>query len=192
MAFNVNELKGALKLGGARSAIFEVILDTPTYLPSFTDGARFLVRAAEIPAATVGVIDVTYFGRAVRFAGNRTFGDWTVTVLNDEDFAVRDLLEAWSNSMNTLVGNRRLALQDNGPGSYKANATVNQLGKQGNIIRAYEFQGIFPTEIAAIGLDWATEGIQEFTATFTYDAWIAKDTGTSQHVLTEAAQNFAS
>jgi len=191
MAFNVNELKGALKFGGARSAIFEVQLDTPSYLPAPENGAKFLVRAAEIPAASIGVIDVTYFGRPVRFSGNRTFADWTVTVLNDEDFAVRDLMEAWSNSMNSLAGNARLpGIPDNGTGSYKATAQVNQLGKNGELLRQYELQGIFPTEVSTIALDWGTEGIQEFTVTFTYDQWIKLDTGSSQQVLTRAGQEF--
>jgi hypothetical protein len=173
MAFNVDNLKGALKFGGTRSSLFEVYLSVPQYLTQVSELGRFLVRAAEIPAASVGVVDVTYFGRPIRFAGNRTFADWTVTILNDEDFEIRDAMEAWSNSINSFSGNRRApGVPDNGAGSYKASAIVNQLGKDGSLLRQYEFQGMFPTEVAAIGLDWGTEGIQEFTTTFTYDQWV--------------------
>ena len=51
--------------------------------------ATFLVKAANIPASTVGVIEVPYRGRTLKIAGDRTFEPWTITVLNDKGFALR-------------------------------------------------------------------------------------------------------
>jgi hypothetical protein len=176
MAFKVADFKAGLRLGGARPSLFEVTIQNPGYVRQLNN-ISVLCRAAEIPAATIGTIDVQYFGRAVRYAGNRTFADWTVTVLNDEDFYLRDAFEAWSNGINTLETNVRippanLASADRG---YKTTATVIQYGKAGNKLREYEFIGIYPTEVSTIGLDWGNEAIEEFTVAFTYDHWRVKN-----------------
>ena len=176
MAFKVADFKAGLKLGGARPSLFEVTIQNPGYVRQLNN-ISVLCRAAEIPAATIGTIDVQYFGRAVRFAGNRTFADWTVTVLNDEDFYLRDAFEAWSNGINTLETNVRIppANAPTADRGYKTTATVIQYGKSGNKLREYEFIGIYPTEVSTIGLDWGNEAIEEFTVAFTYDHWRVKN-----------------
>ena len=84
MAFNVNEIRSQLTLGGARNSLFQVTMSNPAN--SVGDiKIPFMVRASQIPAATLGVIEVPYFGRKIRLAGDRTFGEWTVVVINDED-----------------------------------------------------------------------------------------------------------
>ena len=50
-------------------------------------------------------------------------------------------------------------------------SSVFQYGKSGNILREYQFVGIYPTEVSTIGLDWGNEAIEEFTVSFTYDHW---------------------
>ena len=54
----------------------------------------FLVKAANIPASVVGVVNVPYRGRQLKIAGDRTFEPWTVTVLNDQSFKFRAFFEA--------------------------------------------------------------------------------------------------
>lgn len=170
MAFNVNEIRSQLSLGGARNSLFQVTIQNPA------NGAAdikvpFLVRAAQIPASTLGLIEVPYFGRKIRMAGDRTFADWTVTVINDEDFAIRNALEQWSNQIQSHQGNLR-QFGSASPSAYKAQAQVTQFSKTGNAIRTYTFNGIFPTEISPIEMDWnATDTIEEFTVTFQYDWW---------------------
>ena len=172
MAFNITEFQGQLTGGGARPNLFQVTIDNPVDRGSFIK-TSFMVKAAQIPAATLGTATVNYFGREVKLAGNRTFADWTVTILNDEDFLVRDGMERWSNAINGLESNLR------SPGlattaQYKTNATVTQFGKIGNPIRTYNFVGIYPTEVAAIDVDWGTnDQIEEFGVTFAYDYWQA-------------------
>ena len=63
------------------------------------EGARlstFLVKAANLPASTVGVVEVPFRGRTLKIAGDRTFEPWTVTVMNDENFLLERKLEEWS------------------------------------------------------------------------------------------------
>jgi hypothetical protein len=119
----------------------------------------------------LGIIEVPYFGRRIKMAGDRTFADWSVTVINDEDFLIRNAMEEWSNKINSLQGNLR-QFGAASPLLYKANAQVTQFSKTGTPIRTYQFNGIFPSAIAPIDLDWsATDQIEEFTVTFQYDWW---------------------
>ena len=170
MAFNVNEIRSQLSLGGARNSLFQVTIQNPA------NGAAdikvpFLVRAAQIPASTLGLIEVPYFGRKIKMAGDRTFADWTVTVINDEDFLIRNALEQWSNQIQSHQGNLRRFGSAN-PNAYKAQAQVTQYSKTGVPIRTYTFNGLFPQTISTIDLDWnATDQIEEFTVTFQYDWW---------------------
>jgi len=175
MAFNINDFRGELEFGGARPSLFEVTMTNP--LNGASDSKfRFLCRAAAVPAATVGVVTTPYFGRQVKHAGNRTFDPWTVTIINDEDFAIRNTLEQWNTEINTLQGNLRTAAA--GVAQYKAGvADVVQYGKDGRAIRSYQFVGLWCSDISAMDLSWDAEAIQEFTATFQYDYWIPGTAG---------------
>ena len=170
MAFNVNDIRSQLTLGGARNSLFQVQIQNP--VNGVADiKVPFLVRAAQIPASTLGTIEVPYFGRKIRLAGDRTFADWTVSVINDEDFLIRNAMEQWSNQIQSLQTNIRGGGSAS-PQVYKAQATVTQFSKTGVPIRTYTFNDIYPTNIAAIELDWnATDVIEEFQVTFQYDWW---------------------
>lgn len=163
MAFNIQEVKSNFALQGARPTLFDVIIINPY---ESMDKIQFLVSATSIPESQLGNIPVPYFGRIVNFAGDRSYLPWTVTVMNDEDFKVRNALEAWSDNINAKLSNTRT---DN---SYKSTATVAQYNKFGEIIREYEFVGIYPAIIEPIRLDWAdTNTFERFNVQFIYDYW---------------------
>ena len=107
-------------------------------------------------------------GRQVKVAGTRpAFPDWTLTIMNDEDFAIRNDLEKWMNLINGHIDNQQpVALRD-----YKTDGYIDQLSKDGSVIRRYTFKGIFPTDLSAVALNWATDEIQTFDVTFSID-WI--------------------
>jgi hypothetical protein len=170
MAFNINEIRSQLTLGGARNSLFQVTIQNPAN--SVADiKVPFMVQAAQIPASSLGTIEVPYFGRKIKLAGDRTFAEWTVTVINDEDFLIRNAMEQWSNTINSLQGNLR-GFGAASPLLYKAQAQVVQYSKTGLPLRTYQFNGIFPTEISAIDLDWnSTDQIETFQVTFQYDWW---------------------
>ena len=180
MAFDVSTFKDKMTGDGARPNLFKVSLTGATsYFTSSGLEAEFFIRASSIPGATLGQVVVPYFGREVKFAGNRTFADWTVTVINDEDFKVRSVMEKWMNSINLHTANSRVG-GGTGTKGYYSTATVHQLSKStiGNTTRSYTFQQMFPTDLSEITLDWGdNDSIQEFTVTFAYDFWTAA-TGT--------------
>jgi len=172
MAFNINEMRSQLVYGGARQNLFQVQI----LIPANSSGdlkTPFMVQAAQIPASDLGVIPVFYFGRQMKLAGDRTFGEWTVNIVNDEDFLIRNAMEEWSNKINRLERNVREIDR------YKSLATVTQYAKDGAKIRAYEFNGIFPSNITAIDLDWSTtDQIESFQVTFQYDYWTVGQSST--------------
>ena len=182
MAFNVNNFRSQMSFDGARPNLFEVELHFPTGAPGLTQNkdaataSKFFVKSAQLPGSTIGIAPVYYFGREIKFPGNRTFADWTVTIINDEDFLIRNALEAWMSSLNTHAGNTRTAVN---PTSYSVDATVKQFGKSAgnntdNVlpIKAYTFKGMFPVDIAPIDLDWGSnDSIEEYTVTFAYQWW---------------------
>jgi len=170
MAFNIQEIRSQLVLGGARNSLFQVQIANPA------NGAGdvkvpFMVKAAQIPASTLGMIEVPYFGRKIKIAGDRTFAEWTVTVINDEDFLIRNAMEQWMHSINSHAGNIR-EFGSASPLLYKSNAQITQFSKTGVPIREYTFNGMFPTEVSTIEMAWETnDTIEEFTVTFQYDFW---------------------
>jgi len=170
MAFNINEIRSQLSLGGARPTLFQVNISNPANAAADLK-TPFLVRASQVPASTLGFIEVPYFGRKVKIAGDRTFAEWNVTVINDEDFLIRNSMEEWMNTINSHLGNVR-GFGSASDLSYKSTAQVIQYSKTGVPIREYSFNGIFPTNITEMDVDWnATDVIQEFNVTFQYDWW---------------------
>ena len=170
MAFNINDIRAQLTFGGARPSLFQVIITNP--VNSVADlKLPFLCKAAQLPASTLGLIEVPYFGRKLRMAGDRQFAPWTVTIINDEDFLIRNAMETWNNSIN-LYQQNITALGSGAPSLYKSQATITQFGKAGELLRTYQFNGLYPESVAAIDVAWASvDEIEEFQVTFQYDTF---------------------
>ena len=179
MAFNVAEFRSQMTGDGARPNLFSVSLVFPADVEGGqTAGQKvtFMAKTAQLPGSTVGTVPVYYFGREMKFAGNRTFTDWTIQIINDEDFVIRNSLESWMNSINSHAGNVRNGAAIN-PSSYTVDAEVIQYGKTGNELKRYKFVGMFPQDVAPIDLDWGSnDTIEEFSVTFAYQYWEAETT----------------
>ena len=179
MAFSVNEFRSQMTGDGARPNLFEVSMPFPSFASPANAQTKltFMCKTAQLPGSTVGVVPVNYFGRELKFVGNRTFADWTISIINDEDFIVRNAFERWMNGINSHNFNVRnpLALA---PLGYSVDAEVSQFGKQGNTLKKYRFVGVYPTDITPIDVDWGSnDTIEEFSVTLTYQWWDAVDTG---------------
>ena len=183
MALNFSErsivdFRSKMRGGGARSNLFEVTIEYPDLLglPTDPDGPKatgeFLIKAAEIPASNLGNIPVPFRGRVLPVAGDRTFDPWTVTVINDNNFKIRDAMEKWSNFINDLQTSQGIV----NPEDYQTSAFVKQLSREGSApgdpektLRIYNFEGIYPNTVSSIPLDFgATDQIEEFQVTFNY------------------------
>ena len=186
----LNDFKNRMSGGGARPNLFECELNFPeaaldgASLNDISDKTRFLVKAAQLPASTINVIDIPFRGRNLKIAGDRTFDPWTITVINDTDFKIRNAFEKWMNYMNKHEDNSG----ELDPANYQRNMKVYQLGKaeiNGNlttnnqirVLKQYEFYGTFPTSISAIDLSYdQADTIEEFTVDLQVQWWDALDT----------------
>lgn len=174
MALNVQEFRAQLNFDGARPNLFHVELAFPAL--ANISGAQqkytFMARAASLPGGTINVVPQFFQGRELKFAGNRTFQEWTVTIVNDEDFIIRDAFERWMSGMNSHVGNLRNPAFIKGDGGYQSDGFVTQYGKTGATNKRYKFVGMFPVDVTPIEVDWgANDTIEEFAVTFAYQWW---------------------
>lgn len=169
----ISDFKAKMTGGGARPNLFEVALNFPLSAPTDTDTldkARFLVKAAALPASNITPIEVPFRGRVLKIAGDRTFDTWTITVLNDTDFSIRSAFEKWMNTMNSM----ETAQGSQDPADYQSDAYVYQLDRDGSTLRTYRFHDVFPTNVAAIDLNYEnTDQIQEFTVEMQVQWWEA-------------------
>ena len=169
----ISDFKSKLTGGGARPNLFEVELGFPNAVAIENDvlqKARFLVKAAALPASTVAPIEVPFRGRILKIAGDRTFETWTITVLNDVDFVIRSAFEKWMNVINKL--DDATGLQN--PDEYQKDAMVHQLDRDGGILRTYKFWDIWPTNISTIDLNYeTTDTLEEFTVEMQVHYWEA-------------------
>lgn len=158
----ITDFKSKLTGGGTRSNLFEVVLSFPDIAPANSivlDKSRFLVKAAALPASQVNFLPVPFRGRVLNVAGDRSFESWTITVINDTDFAIRSAFETWMNKMNRVSDNTGVT----NPALYQADAFVYQLDRDGTTLRAYHMYDLFPTAISSIPLSYDSDNIQEFT-----------------------------
>ena len=142
MAISVTDFKSNLKQGGARPSLFKVDLLYPSGVTNPPTRSEFLVRASSLPASNIGTHEVFFHGKSIKIAGDRTFDTWETTIINDEDFGIRNTIEEWMN----LVSNVKLNNRDSSFGvsegdnvNYKKDLTVTQFSKQGDAIKIYKF-----------------------------------------------------
>ena len=175
MSFNVSEFRSNLIGDGARPNLFSVTLVFPPFANNSTAAGQkttFMAKSAQLPGSSIGVVPMYYFGRELKFAGNRTFADWSINIINDEDFVIRNALESWSNGIASHVGNVRSAAASSNPSAYTVDAIIKQYGKKGDVLKSYKFVGLFPVDVAPIDLDWGSnDTIEEYQTTFAFQYW---------------------
>ena len=169
----ISDFKSRLSGGGARPNLFEVELAFPDSVSVANDvlqKARFLVKAAALPSSSIAPVDIPFRGRILKVAGDRTFETWTITVINDTDFAIRSAFEKWMNAINKL--DDASGITD--PEQYQKDAMVHQLDRDGSVLRSYKFWDIYPTNISTIDLSYeTTDSIEEFTVEMQVHWWEA-------------------
>ena len=192
----ITAFKSKLSGGGARPNLFEV------EIPSFPEAAgtntwrtgdnqeadtfKFLCKAASLPASQVTPVEIPFRGRILKVAGDRTFETWSTTIINDENFLIRNAFETW---MQGISKNSNATGASN-PSAYMTYALVHQRGRgadQGRSstgasaavdgsaiapLKTYTFFDIFPTTISAIDLSYEnTDAIEEYSVEFQVQYW---------------------
>ena len=188
MAFKVTDFKSnlAAQSGSARPSLYRVDINGKNLTSSFRADENNLVKATSIPAGNIAPLSVNYAGRAYKWNGFRTYDNWTVTVINDESFSIRNRMMNWMRNLSgQFDGERNAGYGDPLLGTqwFDGDATVTQLSTSGGELQPYKFNYLWPTEIAGIPVDWSSDAIQEYTITFCYDYW-THGSGTSSSNVT--------
>ena len=184
---SIDSFKARLVQGGARPNLFEVEMDFPSGVGIFDDEIentthRMMIKGAQLPASNIQEVVVPFRGRQLKVAGDRRFDPWTITVINDGDFKLREAFEKWANFI-TKVSDGSGTIN---PNDYQVNWTVNQLGRakftegravdsdsQLPVLRRYYMQGCWPSQVSPIELNYDTEGIEEFQVVLQVQYWEA-------------------
>ena len=170
----VDDFKAKLRGGGARPNLFKATINFPAYAGGDVELTSFMCKAARLPASVIETIAVPFRGRVMTIAGDRpSFEPWTVTIINETDFSIRNAFERWMNGMNGHSSNTGLV----NPTDYQADMFVDQLDRTGESIKRYTFSGAFPTNVSAIELSYDTTGaIEEFQVEFQVQYWESNTT----------------
>jgi len=188
----LSQFKSNLLGGGTRPNLFEVQVNFPTAVNLGLQGDnpngafdqdtfRFLCKAASLPASNIANIDVPFRGRIFKVAGDRTFENWTVTVINDEHFNHYRAFQSWMQN----IGNYGDSSGMQRPSDYMGQATVYQLGRNSSSLQSaaspatdsktiaqYKFNDIWPTTVSNIDLSYdSSDAIEEFTVDFQVNYW---------------------
>jgi len=173
MTLGIDDFKAKLSGGGARSTLFKVTLNYPAFALGDVELTSFMCKAAQLPGSTMAELPVPFRGRELFVAGDRTFEQWTVTVINDTNFKVRDALERWMSGINSHATNTGFT----NPVDYQADLIVDQLDRDETKLKTYRFLGAFPIMLAPIDLAYENVNqIEEFTVDFRYQYWTSNTT----------------
>jgi hypothetical protein len=165
----IADFKAQMATGGARANQFRVTLTFPsfvTHAAGYT--AQFLSKATSLPSSSINDIPIQYRGRAVHFAGERTFQPWHITAYTDNNFLIRNAMEEWAHGIQEVnTTNGRVNTRD-----YQVDLYVHQLDRSGSIVKEYKFIDAYPSEVGPIQLDYEqTNAIETFDVLFQYNFW---------------------
>jgi hypothetical protein len=169
----VDDFKSKLIGGGARPNLFKATVNYPAYAAGDSELTSFLCKGAQLPSSVIAQIDVPFRGRQLKIAGDRTFENWSITILNDVNMEVRSAIERWMNGINEHVNNTGLS----NPTDYQADMIVEQLNKAGETTKTYTIRGAYPVNVSAIDLSYdSNDAIEEFTVEWAYQYWESNST----------------
>ena len=175
---------------GARANLFEISFtdDSSVAFPS----VKFLAKAGQIPGSTISILPINHGGRVLKIPGLRTFDDWTCTIINDDEMKIRRGLIDWmvtlsgglqgsrASTPSTVSGNG-IRLTGGTTGYKTQDITIKHFDSSGGeFIHEYKMVKAWPNAIADVPLDWSTDGIQEYTVTWSYDYWTSTMTTLGQ------------
>lgn len=165
----ISTFKSKVIGGGARANQFEIILTTPPAIAGLAANLAnfsFMCNASELPGSIIETAPLMFRGRTVKFAGERQFADWSITIINDTTFKLHEAMETWMATFDNVVTGAGIL------SGYTSTFTVNQLDRNKNTLHSYEMQEAWPVNISPVELKFdANNQIETFQVTFAYQKW---------------------
>ena len=141
--------------------------------------SNLLVKAAQFPAATLGIIPVPFRGRIAKVVGDRQYMEWPIVVYDTTDDVYRKF-QAWSEEANRHRENNQGDWNDDK--EVLTNWTIEHLSSKGGKIgeesepdsaktlKKVTLVNCWPVEIGSIDLSYdAMDTVVEFPVTIAYD-----------------------
>jgi len=160
--------------GGFRPNRYRVNVTFPAGVNDSTDASRkisFTCTSASLPSSNIGIVTVPYMGRPVKLPGDKTFDDWTVQVVLDNDFLGRRVFEQWHDMLLGFESNVAQEQMIN-PANAFATATVYALDRAENVLRTYTIEGMFPSVLGEVTLGYdQNDQVAMQSITFAVNGW---------------------
>jgi len=126
-------------------------------------GLDIRAKGAQLPTADVGILEIPYKGRKVKIPAERSFSEWTVTVMETNDMNVRRSFEKWMSVMDA---------EDQIKRNTAALATIDVVLLKGDNTTpsiTYTLYGAFPSSLASVDLSFDEQTAPlEYSVTFQY------------------------
>lgn len=129
------------------------------------EGVAFNLRAkgSQLPTSDINVIEIPYKGRKVKVPGERTFAEWTVTIMETQEMGMRKKFEEWISAMDSPTEINR-----NSDALSTIKCELLQADNQ-TVSMTYNLFGAFPTSIASVDLTFDEQTAPlEYSVTFQY------------------------
>lgn len=135
--------------------------------PTFFDSNKLTVfaRGTELPSYILKVKNIDYQTVQLQVVDGIQFSNtWSVEFLSDDTNILRGKLLRWSNLAFDF--NRKAAAT---PSSYKRQAVVSQLDRNGDIVCEYTMYGVFPRKVDGYSVSHDSVNFSKFSTEFRYD-----------------------
>jgi hypothetical protein len=167
----LDDFKARLRGGGSRNSLFNIKVNFPAIVGGNNELASFMIKAATMPASTIAPIEVPFRGQKLKIAGNRTFENWSITVINDTDMNLRNSFERWLSLIANHTSQGSAFTGGNSLG-YMTNMVAEHLDRNNNVTKQYDFVGAYPVSVSSIDLaSGGGDDIEEFTVDIAYQYW---------------------
>ena len=163
------ELKNELK-AGARPNKYRIAINSKESSGPTEDQMDILCKAASLPEAAIGTIDVYNQGRKLVIAGDKTYTSaWDVTFYNTREMDIKNKMEEWMKRIDDVQSHNR-EWEENS--EYMTDMEVHQLNGENIETAKYKLYNVWPSNISSVDLaDDSQDTVSEFTVTFTYSHW---------------------
>jgi len=147
---------------------FRAKINFPSFLESndASDLSEFMIQSTSVPSVDIGVIEIPiHGGEKLKVAGDKTYADWTATLICDVDFVLYKNFMKWSEYLKSTIAGTKAA-----DFTYKVAIELTQLDGANQPIQTWSLIGAFPISIGELTMSTEdTDSYSTFDVTLSYD-----------------------
>jgi len=152
--------------GGTRRNRFLVSASWPSGVPN--NLSTYHILSATMPPSDLGRVSIPHRGRVIHYAGDRSYRDWDIAILDDTEKALWNSFQEWHKQINSHVSNIHSASSD-AFRDLKTDWTIKHLDLNGSILKTMTLKGCFPALVGGIEFDMNSQIYNTFSVKLSYD-----------------------